>query len=389
MNNNTEPSTSNMDSHPDLLSHGQNTVSRDELANILNFIYNNNNNKPANNIRIPTPPTYDGTRSVSVIDNWYVSVERYLQFNNFDESRWTEYGVTLLTGRAQLWYARATQRINHNLHNWTVFKSAIDAEFKPQFAARSARDRLFDLKQTHHIQDYIHNFQDILLEVSITDDEAIDKFIRGLKDRARAHVLMQDPVDFEAAYQCATAFESATMYGQTTKAVSTSATYIDDPMDTSINMIQQLQRQNTELLNALHRQQPGYNNSHHQRNNSRNTPNNRPRCFVCDKTGYFARDCYQRSNTRHNNGRTSYNNNYGTTGYNNYRNNENNINNRTSYNFRNNRNNTNSNQSFNAILDQYDPLNNNKDLIDLTPSGSQDPSRYLSSLSAEYSVTEY
>ncbi|KAI7878983.1 uncharacterized protein EV154DRAFT_53956 [Mucor mucedo] len=145
MNNNTEPSTSNMDSHPNLLSHTQNTVSRDELANILNFIYNNNN-KPANNIRIPTPPTYDGTRSVSVIDNWYVSVERYLQFNNFDESRWTEYGVTLLTGRAQLWYARATQRINHNLNSWTVFKSAIDAEFKPQFAAQSARDRLFDLK---------------------------------------------------------------------------------------------------------------------------------------------------------------------------------------------------------------------------------------------------
>ncbi|KAG2198914.1 hypothetical protein INT47_010319 [Mucor saturninus] len=122
---------------------------------------------------------------------------------------------------------------------------------------------------------------------------------------------MQDPVDLVAAYQCATVFESATMYDQTIKAVSTSATYIVDPMDTSINMIQQLQRQNTELLNVLHHQQPGSNNSYHQRNNSRNTPNNRPHCFACDNTGHFARDYYQRSKNRHNNGHTSYNNNYG------------------------------------------------------------------------------
>lgn len=195
---------------------------------------------------------------------------------------------------------------------------------------------------------------------------------------------MQDPVDLEAAYQCATAYESATLYGQSNRVIPTSSSYIDDPMDTSINMIQQLQRQNTALLNALQRQQFIPNNKY----TTNNTYANRPRCFVCDKTGHFARDCYQRSNNINNNGRTNgYNNNYRNTGFNNYRNQDKNINNRTSYNFRNNNNskNTNSTQSFNAIFDQYNPLNYYKNLIDLTPTGSSDPSRYFSYTPSVYS----
>lgn len=373
-----------------------NTVSRDELANILNIIYNNQNNSnnnnsnnhSNNNVRVPTPNTYDGARIISVIDNWYASVERYLNFNNFDKTRWVEYGVTLLTGRAQLWYARVTNN-NTTFFTWELFKTAMDGQFKPQFAARSARDRLFDLKQTNTIQQYIHSFQDILLEVSITDDEAIDKFIRGLKDRARAHVLMQDPMDLESAYQCATAFESATAYGQSTRGSTSSNSYIDDPMDTSVNMLQQLQRQNLDLLNVLQRQGQSNNFNNNGRvpthnNYRRNTP---LLCFVCDKPGHFARDCYQRGNNRNNNSRTGHNNNYRN----------NNIDSRTSYNFRNN-NNQNNNQnapkhSFNAIRDQFDPLYNNnnssnhdnnfyshvnKDLVDLAPDGGQNLSRYLS-----------
>ncbi|KAI9243644.1 hypothetical protein EDC94DRAFT_487740, partial [Helicostylum pulchrum] len=78
------------------------------------FINNNNTNQDNyknnnNNVRIPTPPSYDGTRAASTIENWYIAVERYLRFNNFDESRWIDYCVTLLTGRAQLWYSRITR----------------------------------------------------------------------------------------------------------------------------------------------------------------------------------------------------------------------------------------------------------------------------------------
>ncbi|GAA5796805.1 hypothetical protein HPULCUR_002181 [Helicostylum pulchrum] len=318
-----------------------------------------------------------------------VTIERYLLFNNFEESRWVEYSVTLLSGRALLWYNRITFNDQNNFISWPTFKTALDLEFRPQFAARSARDRLFEVKQTTSVQQYIHAFQDILLEVSITDDEAIDKFIRGLKDRARAHVIMQDPVDLESAYQCATAFESATIYGHSTRTPTTaSSQYIDDPMDTSVNMIQQLQRQNNELLNALQRQGQFNNqtNRQFQQRPASQYQRDVPLCFVCDKPGHFARDCYHRNNTRRNNGSTEHRNNFNNNRYNNSRNNNNNNNNigsRTSYNFRNT--NNNNKQSFNAILDQYDPLfhdNNNssysnKDLIDLAPSGSQDNANYF------------
>lgn len=142
-----------------------NNITRDELASILDklFIRNNNSNtdnKPNNNnVRIPKPPTYDGTRTASTIENWYIAVERYLKFNNFDEPRWIDYSVILLTGRTQLWYSRITRNNNNYFNTWTAFKTALDTEFKPQFAARSARDRLYEVKQTHSIQHYIHNFE--------------------------------------------------------------------------------------------------------------------------------------------------------------------------------------------------------------------------------------
>ncbi|KAG2193139.1 hypothetical protein INT47_013042 [Mucor saturninus] len=59
---------------------------------------------------------------------------------------------------------------------------------------------------------YINDFQNILLELYIAENEAMDKFSRGLKDQARTHVLLKDPIDLESMYQCARTFESAIQY---------------------------------------------------------------------------------------------------------------------------------------------------------------------------------
>ncbi|GAA5813150.1 hypothetical protein MFLAVUS_006621 [Mucor flavus] len=117
---------------------------------------------------------------------------------------------------ARLWYYRMAQRSSHDLSDWEVFKVNMDMEFKPKFTLQSTRDRLFNLKQTSSVQHYIKEFQDVLLELDITEDEAMDKFARGLKDRARAHILLKDPLDLESMFHCARTFESATQYGRST-----------------------------------------------------------------------------------------------------------------------------------------------------------------------------
>ncbi|KAI7885951.1 uncharacterized protein EV154DRAFT_521619, partial [Mucor mucedo] len=72
-------------------------------------------------VKIPTPPLYDGTRDVTKIDNWYTSVEHYLNFNNFDKSRWVTYAISLLTDHARLWYYRVKK--TYDLTTWEMFKA--------------------------------------------------------------------------------------------------------------------------------------------------------------------------------------------------------------------------------------------------------------------------
>ena len=68
-----------------------------------------------NQLRIPTPPTYDGTRDITKLNNWYTAVEHYLSFYNFDKTRWVLYAISLLTGHASLWYYRVVQRPHYDL----------------------------------------------------------------------------------------------------------------------------------------------------------------------------------------------------------------------------------------------------------------------------------
>ncbi|KAG2190417.1 hypothetical protein INT47_006475, partial [Mucor saturninus] len=204
-------------------------------------------------VKIPTPPLYDGARDVTKIDNWYTSVEHYLNFNNFDKSRWVTYAISLLTDHARLWYYRVKK--TYDLTTWEMFKAYMDIEFKPKYTLQSTRDRLFELKQTSSVQQYINDFQNILLELNIAEDEAMDKFSRGLKDQARTHVLLKDPIDLESMYQCARTFESAIQYNHSVpisnQSVPPANVILDDPMDLSVAA---LKEQNKMLLNLLSRQ---------------------------------------------------------------------------------------------------------------------------------------
>ncbi|KAG2192115.1 hypothetical protein INT47_012407, partial [Mucor saturninus] len=346
-------------------SQGNAAITRDDLAHILNalLINNNNQHEPVSRVQIPLPPHYDGTRQVAIIDNWYSAVERYLTFNNFDETRWVEYAVSLLSHRAQLWWNRINRQ--GTLHSWEGFKAALNLEFKPQFSNRSPRDRLFELKQTQSVRQCIHQFQDILLELSITNDEAIDKLTRGLKDRARAHVLMQDPIDLEAAYQCSTAFESASEYGTGYHRIQEPAVPMHGPTPMDLSA---LQDQNRLLLNLV-QQRGGFHNTM-QRSETRN-------CFYCDKPGHLKKDCYKKKRDDEYKKKFS--------------------NNRTNHNGHNNK----FRQQLNALLDKFDTLDNdvsdsnsshdndfdNKKLIDLA-FGSQDSSRYSYLPSNDSSIPE-
>ena len=168
-----------------------------------------------NSVKVPPPGLYNGERNPTVITLWCQNVERYLNFYSLPANQWVPYAVNLLRGQAQTWWNRLCVNYTEPT-TWEAFKEKLNSEFKPAYSLKSARDRLANCRQETTVTDYVEKFQDILLELpEVTDDEAMDRFVRGLKESVRIHVLTRDPMDFEDATKYAIAHESARKAGLT------------------------------------------------------------------------------------------------------------------------------------------------------------------------------
>ncbi|CEP08887.1 hypothetical protein, partial, partial [Parasitella parasitica] len=110
-----------------------------------------------------------------------------------------------LTGAAKIWYQNL-KLLDSAPTDWTHFKAELRAFFKPDNSVSVARDRLRALKQTlSAIAQYVQGFMTIKLSIPrMTDEEAVDKFLAGLRDsHARIHIkdsidMAEEPVLSEA-----------------------------------------------------------------------------------------------------------------------------------------------------------------------------------------------
>ena len=72
----------------------------------------------------------------------------------------------------------------------------------------------------------------------VSDDEALDRFVRGLKDDVRIHVMTKDPRSLEEAIRFTIAYDSAKQTGMFIP-TNRQDQIPNDPMDLSV-LIQQL-----------------------------------------------------------------------------------------------------------------------------------------------------
>jgi hypothetical protein len=245
--------------------------------------------------RIKEPNTYDGTRDALLIDGWIRSVERYAAFYQWDSGRTCLLGTTLLRGRADAWF-RTIENTDDAPTTWLEFKRLLIEFFRPDNSVRIARDRLAVLKQTGDLVDYINNFMDIKLAIpKMTDEEACDKFIRGLNNEdMRAHIRQYEAETLKAAIQSALSFDSArqqfNFYGQPTQGgVSGVRGRVDDPME--LDALDQRRGYSTGKRFA-----GGSNGSingpkYYSNNNRQQSGNSGGKCYYCQKSGHMKRNC--------------------------------------------------------------------------------------------------
>ena len=130
------------------------------------------------------------------VDNYYALV------GLTDEIQQAYFAATLLTKQAALWLY--SSGINLDRTKWSTLKVAIRDYFRPSDFKRRMQGKLASMRQKNSITGYIDAFKCCCTKIpSITDEEMLDRFMRGLSPDVQRELLKQYPTTFAAACQMA------------------------------------------------------------------------------------------------------------------------------------------------------------------------------------------
>ena len=130
------------------------------------------------------------------IDNYYALV------GLTDEIQQARFATTLLMKQAALWLR--SSGINLDRTKWSTLKIAIRDYFRPSDFKCHAQDKPASMRQKNSITGYIDAFKCCCPKIpAITDEEMLDRFMRGLSPDVQRELLKQDLPTFAAACQMA------------------------------------------------------------------------------------------------------------------------------------------------------------------------------------------
>lgn len=88
--------------------------------------------------------------------------------------------------------------------DWDHFVDALRKHFSPVAASKIARDELAAIKQFSSVRDYTAKFRQLCSIIQqISDDEKLDRYVRGLKYKIQKEVNLRSPTTFLEATQLA------------------------------------------------------------------------------------------------------------------------------------------------------------------------------------------
>ena len=263
---------------------------------------------PVFRARIREPDTYHGDRSLDTAIGWVRSVERYLEIANLGEHQWVDYAATLLRDEADTWWCQ--QEATGGCDEWKVFKKRLLANFSPPNRLQLARDRLASLSQTGTVAAFVSQFQAAWASVPTMDDEeALDRFQRGLVPAIRLQVMTRFPTSTDEAMRLALTVEAAQQQSQ---AILQGSSHIPSSFHTQVQpqLTPEYLRTSGVApmdLDAIRSRGPdqwrsaGRGGSTWRQQDNRRTNNFDKECYNCGGMGHISRFCS--SPRRTNNGR--------------------------------------------------------------------------------------
>ncbi|XP_070010961.1 uncharacterized protein [Nicotiana sylvestris] len=160
------------------------------------------------NLKIPEPKPYDGSRDAKEVENFIFDIEQYFDVvGHLEESKKVAIASMYLQGDAKLWWRVKYEAIKageDTLQTWDELKAALRLQFFPENVEYNARRKLRELRHTRSVQEYVREFSALMLNIrDIGDKGKLFAFIEGLKPHARMELQRQQVDTLPKAIQAA------------------------------------------------------------------------------------------------------------------------------------------------------------------------------------------
>lgn len=169
------------------------------------------NNSLKNQVwKIPKPNYYLGARDSIKLGIWLTRMKTYLTISATPLQYQVTVAAAYLAGNAYTWYVTVSPEWNTNDHGyvpWDFFEQALNANFLPTNAEQQHWNQWHELRQEHSVDAYISRFRQLKILLNITPQSALDKFIRGLKQKVKEQVVLRNVTTIEEAIQLAASYD--------------------------------------------------------------------------------------------------------------------------------------------------------------------------------------
>jgi hypothetical protein len=229
------------------------------------------------------PPVYEGKFSED-LELWIFSTEeyysnrRYLMVDN--SSEFVRMISSNLGKTVMNWYRTFSLQCDSEgiEKTWELFKKRLRERFRPKDFEYNLRERLFHLKQTGSIHEYVSRFQDLMSqsELDISEMEKRFYFQNGLRAETEKQIKEEGPSYLQEVIEIASNFEFAHYTGK--------------PVKSSIAAVSAA---NPKAKTPVQKQQGSSNKSAKKINSSQDWKKNAI-CHSCQKKGHIAPECPNR-----------------------------------------------------------------------------------------------
>ena len=275
---------------------------------------------PIPKVKVDAPDKFDGRPTKVKPSVWLTEVERWLRLCQIPWEAMVDSTASRLRGGALTWVnsriADAERRGQPAFRNWQEFRDAFLRQFEPLSAQETARMQIRSHVQTGSVQAYVYKFQELMANIpSMNMDEAYHLFITGLQPHLRQLVGTLVPKnDLEAAIDMA---QRSTAYGgaqmgrqeigggrgqQQNRSRRGQVSQIQQPSSQSsegdftstttaeVNMTSggKTFKTGERPTRAMQKNGPRQRKKRWNQSQKTQRPN---KCFFCDESGHFVRDC--------------------------------------------------------------------------------------------------